>query len=186
MVKDVIVDISGNRYRYSYNPETKRTEYRGPVGDAPPISEREFQRWAVWREGDDMDPQQIEQRFDLYEHPEDTEDALQEIYDTVRTDGLYRSDYVLLPGHSHAYTHNDNEDEPITISQHSNEYIAPRTPSENKFVGEFDNIQEAIDAILKDSKQREQAWEKTKWKHPRDWVTAKAKKVKPGWQPERD
>ena len=38
------VDIKGHRYRYQYNEETGATEYLGPVGDAPAISEEEFLR----------------------------------------------------------------------------------------------------------------------------------------------
>jgi len=39
---DNIVTINNNQYRYRYNPDTKATEYLGPVGDSPPISEEHF------------------------------------------------------------------------------------------------------------------------------------------------
>jgi len=45
MGKESIVEIpegSGNFYRYDYDPDTQRTRYQGPVGDAPEIGESEF------------------------------------------------------------------------------------------------------------------------------------------------
>lgn len=39
-----IPDGSGNLYRYGYDPETQKTEYLGPVGDAPALSEEELMR----------------------------------------------------------------------------------------------------------------------------------------------
>jgi len=45
MGKESIVEIppgSGNQYRYEYDEGTGKTMYRGPVGDAPTISEADF------------------------------------------------------------------------------------------------------------------------------------------------
>jgi hypothetical protein len=36
------VEINGHRYRYEYDSETQATVYKGPVGDAPALSEEEF------------------------------------------------------------------------------------------------------------------------------------------------
>jgi hypothetical protein len=44
MSKDSIAVINGHEYKYRYNPETKGMDYLGPVGDAPPLSQEEFQR----------------------------------------------------------------------------------------------------------------------------------------------
>jgi hypothetical protein len=41
-VKESVVEIGGHQYRYTYNPETQRTEYLGPVGESPPLNETEF------------------------------------------------------------------------------------------------------------------------------------------------
>jgi hypothetical protein len=41
-MSDSIVNISGHQYRYRYNPDTGKTEYKGPVGDAPALTEEEF------------------------------------------------------------------------------------------------------------------------------------------------
>jgi hypothetical protein len=38
------VDIKGHRYRYHYNEESGSTEYLGPVGSAPAISEADFHK----------------------------------------------------------------------------------------------------------------------------------------------
>jgi hypothetical protein len=49
-----IAIIDGHEYKYRYNPETKLMDYLGPVGDAPLLTQEEFQervngsRWAVW------------------------------------------------------------------------------------------------------------------------------------------
>jgi hypothetical protein len=37
-----IPEGSGNFYKYVWNPETKNMDYRGPVGDAPPLQEEMF------------------------------------------------------------------------------------------------------------------------------------------------
>jgi len=37
-----IVVIGSHQYRYSYNPDTGKTEYRGPVGSAPELKEEQF------------------------------------------------------------------------------------------------------------------------------------------------
>jgi len=37
MGKEVIVEIKGGKYRYEYDPSTKKMVYKGPVGDAPPV-----------------------------------------------------------------------------------------------------------------------------------------------------
>lgn len=42
MSQESVVEINGHQYRYQYNPDTGKTEYVGPVGDAPIISEAEF------------------------------------------------------------------------------------------------------------------------------------------------
>lgn len=44
-MKESIVEIppgSGNQYRYGYDPDTGKTNYLGPVGDAPSLHEEEF------------------------------------------------------------------------------------------------------------------------------------------------
>jgi hypothetical protein len=41
-MKENVVQIKGGKYRYQYDPETGKTLYRGPVGDAPSISEQDF------------------------------------------------------------------------------------------------------------------------------------------------
>jgi len=46
-MKESIVEIpegSGNFYRYDYDPTTKKTNYKGPVGDAPALKEEELMR----------------------------------------------------------------------------------------------------------------------------------------------
>jgi len=50
MGRETIVEISGNRYRYAYDPERQATIYKGPVGEAPPIGEEEFLVWATSQE----------------------------------------------------------------------------------------------------------------------------------------
>jgi hypothetical protein len=37
-----VVEINGKNYRYRYNLDTQKTEYLGPVGDNPSITEEEF------------------------------------------------------------------------------------------------------------------------------------------------
>jgi hypothetical protein len=44
-VKESIVEINGHQYRYRYDPSTQKTEYVGPVGDAPAMAEEDF--WRV-------------------------------------------------------------------------------------------------------------------------------------------
>ena len=41
-MSETVVEIGGHHYRYEYDPESKNTLYRGPVGDAPALSEEEF------------------------------------------------------------------------------------------------------------------------------------------------
>jgi len=41
-MKENVVEISGHRYRYAYDPDTGKTLYKGPVGSAPPISQDDF------------------------------------------------------------------------------------------------------------------------------------------------
>jgi hypothetical protein len=43
MSKDSIAMINGHEYKYQYNPETKLMDYKGPVGDAPPLTQEQFQ-----------------------------------------------------------------------------------------------------------------------------------------------
>jgi len=63
VTKENIVEIpegSGNRYKYAYDPGSKSTVYKGPVGSAPDITEEEWQRnleeteayWAVKKASD--------------------------------------------------------------------------------------------------------------------------------------
>jgi hypothetical protein len=42
MSKDSIALINGHEYFYKYNPDTKQMDYKGPKGDAPPITEGKF------------------------------------------------------------------------------------------------------------------------------------------------
>jgi len=42
MSQESIVEINGHLYRYRYNDDTQKTDYIGPVGDAPGITEEEF------------------------------------------------------------------------------------------------------------------------------------------------
>jgi hypothetical protein len=42
MGKESVVDIAGHQYRYVYNEANGKTEYMGPVGDVPTLSEEEF------------------------------------------------------------------------------------------------------------------------------------------------
>ena len=41
-MKQSVVEINGNMYRYAYNSETGLTEYLGPVGSSPDLTEDEF------------------------------------------------------------------------------------------------------------------------------------------------
>jgi hypothetical protein len=43
MSKESIVLINGHEYRYQWNPQSKAMEYLGPVGNAPSISQEQFQ-----------------------------------------------------------------------------------------------------------------------------------------------
>jgi len=48
-MKESVVEIpsgSGNRYRYRYDPGSKKTIYLGPAGQAPEIGEQEFMDFA--------------------------------------------------------------------------------------------------------------------------------------------
>jgi hypothetical protein len=51
MSKDSIALINGHEYKYRYNKESGGMDYLGPVGDAPAITQREFQR-AMTMESD--------------------------------------------------------------------------------------------------------------------------------------
>lgn len=42
MGKESVVEIKSGKYRYVYNEQTRATEYLGPVGNSPPLSEAEF------------------------------------------------------------------------------------------------------------------------------------------------
>jgi hypothetical protein len=57
MGKEHVVDIKGHKYRYVYNEGN--TEYRGPVGDAPSISEADFLK-AMGKQRPRLTEQQIE------------------------------------------------------------------------------------------------------------------------------
>jgi hypothetical protein len=46
-VSEHIVNIKGHRYRYAYDRATRKTQYLGPVGDAPPLSESDFHRTII-------------------------------------------------------------------------------------------------------------------------------------------
>ena len=48
MGKEHVVDIKGNRYRYTYDSTTKSMRYLGPVGDAPSMNEEEFLDVTAW------------------------------------------------------------------------------------------------------------------------------------------
>jgi hypothetical protein len=41
-MSESIVEIEGHLYRYEYDPASQKTLYRGPVGDAPPLTEEMF------------------------------------------------------------------------------------------------------------------------------------------------
>lgn len=47
-MKESIVEINGHQYRYGYDPDTQKTKYLGPVGDAPAISQAEFMLVIGW------------------------------------------------------------------------------------------------------------------------------------------
>lgn len=51
-MKESVVEIKGHKYRYVY--ENGETVYRGPVGDAPPISMDEFQAFFYRGEAGDV------------------------------------------------------------------------------------------------------------------------------------
>jgi hypothetical protein len=51
MSKDSIAVINDHEYKYRYNPDTKQMDYRGPVGDAPPLTQEEFMRMVSARQG---------------------------------------------------------------------------------------------------------------------------------------
>jgi hypothetical protein len=42
MGRESIVEIGGHKYRYEYEPESRKTVYKGPVGDAPELTEEQF------------------------------------------------------------------------------------------------------------------------------------------------
>jgi hypothetical protein len=42
-----IVEINGHFYRYEYEPESGKTLYKGPVGDAPALTQAEFERTII-------------------------------------------------------------------------------------------------------------------------------------------
>lgn len=51
-MKENIVRIKEGQYRYRYDPATKKTEYLGPVGSSPQISEEDFQRRFISDRGE--------------------------------------------------------------------------------------------------------------------------------------
>jgi hypothetical protein len=61
-MKESIVNINGNLYRYAYDPSSKKTEYLGPVGSTAEMSETEFQRIVA---GDDLSEKSVKQIIDL-------------------------------------------------------------------------------------------------------------------------
>ena len=187
MGKTCIVDIHGNRYRYEYDESSGKTVYRVPVGDAPPLNEEEFERWAVYREDKDMDPKQLERFYNDYIESDDVETALDETYAAVENDSPTRSDYVLLPGHTHIIAWTDDPEEPVWLTPPDPNIrrLAYIKINNNTFVGEFDSLEEVIEAVQQDALKRQKAWE-AEGKTPRAWVEAKGKKAKPDWKPEED
>jgi len=179
-MKDTIVEIKGNRYRYQYDPGSKSMIYRGPVGSAPGITEEEFERWAIYRDDADLSPDEIEKFYDeMLKSEEDVGVALDETYGHVYQHYASRSDYHLMPGHTKVmiWPGPDDENDPYRLYPNDTDPIDVG----DKFIGEFDTLQEAIDAAFKDADKRMKAWEATPHEDPQDWVKAKAKKVKPDW-----
>jgi len=43
-MKESIVQIGENLYRYGYDPQTKETRYLGPVGKSAPLTEEQFEK----------------------------------------------------------------------------------------------------------------------------------------------
>jgi hypothetical protein len=41
-MNESVVVINDNYYRYGYDPDTQKTHYLGPVGEAPQLSEEQF------------------------------------------------------------------------------------------------------------------------------------------------
>ena len=53
-MKDNIVEIRGNKYRYRYDPVSKKTHYVGPVGESPELDEWEFQKLLMASRGEEI------------------------------------------------------------------------------------------------------------------------------------
>jgi len=78
------VNINGNMYRYRYNPETKATEYLGPVGGSSPLSEEDFLA-MITIEGDTVElvPRSKEE---IEDHVKDEKRQLDSLMDLGRWD----------------------------------------------------------------------------------------------------
>jgi hypothetical protein len=80
MPKDSIAVINGNEYKYRYNPETKLMDYRGPVGDSPPLTEAKFRELFrgptevtinVWGTPETEPPLTLDDLIEQYEYDKD-------------------------------------------------------------------------------------------------------------------
>jgi hypothetical protein len=72
MSKISVAIINNNKYKYAYNPDNGKTEYLGPVGNSPAISETEFLKLVDPKTGkrkrdSNVDPKECQQdRVKLY------------------------------------------------------------------------------------------------------------------------
>jgi hypothetical protein len=76
-MKESVVEINENWYRYQYDPETQKTQYLGPVGDSPTLSEEEFLREMDRRYFEDM-KEHLEAKIFTYKGGKATFDGIKE------------------------------------------------------------------------------------------------------------
>lgn len=175
---------SGNFYRYRYNPDTKAMDYLGPVGQAPTLTEEEFQKWALFREHKELTPKELEKFYEsTLKLEEDVEVTLDEAYGTVVDDTLTEmTKYHLLPGHELVIEVTPGEEMSWSIDNNDRVWVtSDEQDNGDKPIGEFDTLQQAIKAAEKDAIKRRDSWAKSKHEKPLDWVKEKAKKVNPKW-----
>jgi hypothetical protein len=60
-MKDNIVQIRGNKYRYRYDPVSKKTHYVGPVASSPELTEDDFQKLLLASRGEEIYEMTIEE-----------------------------------------------------------------------------------------------------------------------------
>jgi len=144
-MSESIVTIGDHQYRYRYNQDTKSMDYMGPVGDAPPVNEVEFEKYLLFHDpgvqgslndpdvGDEELKESVEEAVNLWGG------GVQSRFYVSPTDR--RLDIITRPGNIH------KKGEWFLIEDTEEVY-------DDMLIGEFDTWEEVLDAVKKEGEKQ--------------------------------